>query len=56
MFMLDCPSLWLSVSNVKNPDAPSKHWKEDRLLVITWLYSMFLLTGSQNMINHGLCA
>ena len=33
MFILDCPSAWLWVSIVKNPDAPSKCWKEDRWLV-----------------------
>ena len=26
----DCPSGWLLVSIVKNPDVPSKCWKEDR--------------------------
>ena len=38
--MHDCPSAWLLVSIVKNPDAPSKCWKEDRWLVITWFHSM----------------
>ena len=40
MFMLDCPSPWVWVGIVKNPDVPSKRWKEDRWLVITQLYSM----------------
>ena len=31
--MPDCLSAWLWVSIVKNPDAPSKRWKEDRWLV-----------------------
>ena len=30
MFMLHCPSAWLWVSILKNPDAPSKRWEEDR--------------------------
>ena len=38
--MHDCPSAWLLVSIVKNPDAPSKCWKEDRWLLITWFHSM----------------
>ena len=37
---LIAPSAWLWVSIVKNPDAPSKLWTEDRWLVFTWLYSM----------------
>ena len=28
-----CVALWIGI--VKNPDAPSKRWKEDRWLVIT---------------------
>ena len=52
--MLDCPSTWLY--ELKNPDAPSKHWKEGRQLVIMRLYSMSLLTHSHDMINHGLHA
>ena len=31
-------------------------WMEDRRLVITWLFSICLLTGSHNMINHSLRA
>ena len=33
-------AIWIGI--VKNLDAPSRHWKEDHLLVITWLYSMWL--------------
>ena len=39
VFMLHYPSVG-GVSIVNNPDVLSKRWKEDRRLVITWLYSM----------------
>ena len=39
---------------VKNPDAPSKDRKEDGRLVLVQLYSMWLLTRSHHIINHGL--
>ena len=48
-----CVAIWIGI--VKNPDAPSKCWKEGRRLVITRLYLMWLLTRSHNMINHSLC-
>ena len=31
------------ISIVKNPDAPSRHWKEDRYLVIKRLY-VYIMT------------
>ena len=44
-----CVAIWISI--VKNRDAPSKHWKEGGRLVITRLYSMWLLPCSNAMIK-----
>ena len=48
-----CVAIWISI--LKKPDAPSRHWKENRRFVITRLYQM-LLWHFKYMINHGLCA
>ena len=46
--------IWIGI--VKNQNAPSIHWRVDHRLVITRLYSMWILAHSINMNNHSLLA